>query len=116
MSMKNQRSGRAKHRNPGNTRNVARETESHPASYETVHNWDGIGAVLGVSYMTAKRWARKDKALARIVRVFRENFDPRMGCKRRYVFAFRSDLEAYLRARPAIHVRGNATVESDSAR
>lgn len=72
---------------------------------EMVLNWDGIGRVLGVSYMTAKRWSKRDADLARCVRVFRQNYDPHMKCQRIYVFAFRAELEAYMRARPAIFQR-----------
>lgn len=73
---------------------------------EIVLNWDGIGSVLGVSYMTAKRRAKADPRLRAVVRVFRQNYDPRLKCTRTYVYALRSDLIEFL--------RGGATIADAS--
>lgn len=64
-----------------------------------VYGWDGIGRHLGVSFMTARRWAVKDESLAKVIRVFsRTPLSP--GKFRHHVRASKADLDGWMKSKP----------------
>lgn len=69
---------------------------------DMVYGWHGIGDVLDVSYMTAKRWAARSASLRAVIQTMRSVCELRTGKRRIHVMASRRALLAWQSKLPSL--------------